>query len=225
MLERIAEGLWTVARPLTILGVVTLASRMTVARLGDGGLLVHSPVALGGGLKGALDALGPVRHVVAPNRMHHAFCGECVAAYPEARLWGAPGVAAKRPGLAFAGELGGAPDAAWADVLDQAVVGGIPMLNEVAFLHRPSGTLVLTDLAANGAPDDPPAQRLWARANRAYGRLASPLELRLLLRDRAAARRGIDRVLGWGFDRVVVGHGALVAGDGKRLAREAFAWI
>jgi hypothetical protein len=39
-----------------------------------------------------------------------------------------------------------------------------------------------------------------------------------MCRDRAAARRSLDRVLGWEFDRVVVGHGAVVEHDGKRLA-------
>ena len=227
MLDRLDEGLWTVTRPLKVLGAVPMASRMTVARLDDGdgdGLLLHSPVRLDAELRAALDALGPVRHVVAPNRMHHLFCDDYRAAYPGARLHGAPGVAAKRPDLGPLEELGDEPPAAWAGRLDQAVVRGIPMLNEVAFLHRASGTLVLADLAANGGPEDPAALRWWLRLNRAYGRLATPLEVRLLCRDRAAARASLGRVLGWGFDRVVVGHGAVVGRDGGRLAREAFAW-
>jgi hypothetical protein len=95
----------------------------------------------------------------------------------------------------------------------------------VAFHHRASGTLILTDLAANGGPNDPAALRWWLRLNRAYGGLATPLEVRLMCRDRAAARRSLDRLLGWEFDRVVVGHGAIVEHDGKRLVRQAFAWL
>jgi hypothetical protein len=63
------------------------------------------------------------------------------------------------------------------------------------------------------------------RLNRAYGGLATPLEVRLMCRDRTAARRSLDRLLGWEFDRVVVGHGAIVEHDGKRLVRQAFAWL
>jgi hypothetical protein len=226
MLDRLDEGLWTATAPLKVLGMVPMASRMTVIRLAGegGGLLVHSPVRLGPELKAVLDALGPVRHVVAPNRMHHLFCGDYRAAYPEARLYGALGLAAKRPDLAPLIELDDAAPEVWAGELDQVVVAGIPTLNEVAFLHRASGTLILTDLLANGGPGDPPALRWWLRLNRAYGGLATPLEVRLLCRDRAAARRSLEEVLGWGFDRVVVGHGAVVGRDGKRLAREAFAW-
>ena len=223
MLDLLAEGLWTVTRPFKMLGL-TLASRMTVVRLGDGSLFLHSPVRLDADLRRALDALGPVRHVVAPNRMHNLFCGDYRAAYPEAHLYGAPGLAGKRPELAFDAELEDTAPAAWAAEIGQALIAGIPMLNEVVFRHRASHTLILTDLAANSGPEDPPALRLWLRLNRAYGRLATPLEVRLLCRDRAAARQSLDRVLGWEFDRVVVGHGAVVERDGKRLAHEAFAW-
>lgn len=224
MLEPLADGIWTSTAPVKAMGFIPMTSRMTVIRLGDGGLLVHSPVKLGPDLHRGLTALGPVRHVVAPNRFHHMACADYRAAYPEARLHGAPGVAKKRPDLALDGELGDAPHDAWAGEVDQALVGGIPMLNEVAFLHRASGTLVVTDTAAHGTGDDPAAQRVWSRLNGVQGRLATPREIRLVCRDRQAARRSFDRILGWGFDRVVVGHGAVVTSGGKERAREAFAW-
>ena len=41
-------------------GLIPMASRMTVVRLNDGGLFVHSPVRLEPKLKAALDALGPL---------------------------------------------------------------------------------------------------------------------------------------------------------------------
>jgi hypothetical protein len=225
-LDRLDDGIWTVTAPLMAMGVIPMTSRMTVIRLpGDGGLLVHSPVKISPDIHRELTALGPVRHVVAPNRMHHMFCGDFRAAYPEARLYGAPGVAKKRPDLPLdGGELGDTAPEAWAGEVDQALVGGIPMLNEVVFLHRPSGTLIATDTAANVAPSDPMPVRVWARLNRVYGRLATPLEVRLVCRDRQAARRGLEKVLAWDFDRVIVGHGAVVPTGGKARAREAFAW-
>jgi len=67
MLDRLDEGLWAVTSPLKVLGLIPMASRMTVVRLHDGGLLVHSPVRLEPKLKAALDALGPVRHVLVPR--------------------------------------------------------------------------------------------------------------------------------------------------------------
>jgi hypothetical protein len=40
---------------------------MTVVRLADGGLFIHSPVSLDGALRAAVDALGPVTAIVAPR--------------------------------------------------------------------------------------------------------------------------------------------------------------
>jgi hypothetical protein len=119
MLDHLDEGLWAVTSPLKVLGLIPMASRMTVVRLNDGGLFVHSPVRLEPKLKAALDALGPTRHVIAPNRMHHLFCGDYRSAYPEARLYGAPGLAEKRPELAPLTQLGDAAPETWAGEIDQ----------------------------------------------------------------------------------------------------------
>jgi hypothetical protein len=66
MLTAFAEHIWTAARPARFWGVET-GSRMTVVRLAGGGLFVHSPVALDPATRRAVDALGPVRAVVAPS--------------------------------------------------------------------------------------------------------------------------------------------------------------
>ena len=42
-------------------------------KLSDGSLWVHSPVKLDPELKTAMDALGPVKHIVTPNFEHNKF--------------------------------------------------------------------------------------------------------------------------------------------------------
>ena len=64
-MRELDEGLWVEDRPLRLLGI-EVGARMTVVRLEDGGLFLHSPVALDADLRSDLDALGPVRCVVAP---------------------------------------------------------------------------------------------------------------------------------------------------------------
>ena len=78
---------------------------MTCIRLDDGSLFVHSPVKLDAELRKAVDERGPVRAVVAPNRFHHLFVGEWAAAYPDASVYGAPGLEEKRPDLRFDGSV------------------------------------------------------------------------------------------------------------------------
>src|SRR5262249_27677276 len=70
ILEPFAEGVWLSFAPASFLGL-RFTSTMTVLRLSDGGLLVHSPVALTPERRRAVDSLGPVRHLYAPNVYHH----------------------------------------------------------------------------------------------------------------------------------------------------------
>ena len=82
---------------------------MTVIRLADGSLFVHSPIELTDTLRGEIDALGPVRHVVAPNSFHHLYVAPYRDAYPAARLYAAPGLVARRPKIPFDETLGDEP--------------------------------------------------------------------------------------------------------------------
>jgi hypothetical protein len=43
--------------------------------------------------------------------------------------------------------------------------------------------------------------------------------------QRAAARRSLDRILAWDFDRVVMSHGEVVSTGGHRLVEQAFAFL
>lgn len=133
-----APGLWTadgqadVAVP-KFLRRYDFSTRMTIIRLADGGLFLHSPIPLDDGLRAELDGLGEVRAIVAPNKAHHLFVGDCCAAYPDAKLYGALGLEFKRKDLSFAGMLGDEPRPEWRGDIEQRTVRGIPMLNEVAF--------------------------------------------------------------------------------------------
>ncbi|KPK11992.1 MAG: hypothetical protein AMJ62_16130 [Myxococcales bacterium SG8_38] len=69
-LSEIDDGLWTTAVPLRFWGVET-GARMTIVRLRDGGLFVHSPLWLDATLKAEIDSVGPVTAVVAPSLFHH----------------------------------------------------------------------------------------------------------------------------------------------------------
>jgi hypothetical protein len=104
------EALWLADGPdVPFLRVFRYPTRMAAARLASGELFVGSPIALDAGLADELAALGPVRHLVAPNALHHLFLGDWSRRFPGARLYAAPGLARKRPDLRFHAELGAAP--------------------------------------------------------------------------------------------------------------------
>lgn len=198
---------------------------MIAVRLPGGELWVHSPIALEAELREELEAVGRVGFLVAPSLMHDRFAAEWAAAFPQATLWLAPGLAERRRDLPRHGVLGHAPEPAWASVLDQHPVAGMPRMNEVVFLHRPTRTLILTDLAVHFSSCDSLWTRAYLWANHAYGRLGCTYVLRLLTRDREAARRSLDRILEWDFDRVIMSHGQVLERDGPEALRRAFAWL
>jgi hypothetical protein len=190
---------------------------MTVVRLPDGGLLLHSPIPFDDALDAALAPLGPVKHLVAPNKVHHLFVRSWLDRHPAATLHGAAGLPEKRRDLPFSGTLDDQALPAWQGSIDQTVIRGAPWLNEVVFFHRPSRTLILTDLLFNvRSPANLPTA-LVLRMMGTHKRLARSRVWLLISRDRAALRASVERILAWDFDRVSVAHGDPL-GPGARPA-------
>src|SRR5262245_47866757 len=106
-LNKVADDLWTMRRLINTPdeqgNPMELTSRMTIARLTNGALFLHSPVALDTDLQAELQRLGTVAFIVAPSRWHDLFIKEYVGAYPEAQAWAAPGLREARPDVAVQG--------------------------------------------------------------------------------------------------------------------------
>jgi hypothetical protein len=223
-LRQLGENIWVADRPQRFYGL-EVGTRMTVIRLTDGSLLLHSPVALDAKLRRELDAIGRVKFVVAPNRVHHLYAGKVADVYSESRLWIGPGLERKRPDLNFVAVLGDEAPAEWRDQVDQAHFRGRPYENEIVFFHRASRTLILCDLAFNFGPSAAAATRLLMKLIRSYGRFGPSKLDPLLIRDRSAARQSLEHILSWDFDRVVVAHGDVLESGGHEALRQGYAWL
>ncbi len=140
-LAPIADNLWSATTPLRFWGVET-GSRMTIARLDDGGLFVHSPLPLDDGLQLEVDAMGPVEFVVAPSLFHHMAVTAWKQAYPSAVYACCPGLERKRADIAWDRVLADRPEPEWASDLDQVFFAARTMENEVVFFHRATRTMI-----------------------------------------------------------------------------------
>ncbi|MEM9459029.1 MAG: DUF4336 domain-containing protein [Myxococcota bacterium] len=226
MLESIAPGLWHDQFDLYVPPRVHFRGRMVVARLRDGRLWVHSPIPIDDGLAEQLAALGEVGHLVAPNGFHHLHFDAAARRYPRARRWIVPALTHKRPELGDGAErLGDQAPAAWADDFDQRLVGGMPKVDEVVFLHRASKTLVLTDLVFNILEYRGLMAGLVFRLAGTHKRLGQSRLLRSLVRDRPAAALAAQRILDWDFERVVMAHGEIIEKDAHARLVEALDWM
>ncbi|MEM1316145.1 MAG: DUF4336 domain-containing protein, partial [Pseudomonadota bacterium] len=201
-------------------------TRMTVVRLAGGGLWLHSPVAPTPARLEAAAALGPVEHLVAPNLIHSLGVAPWKAAHPEATVWVSPGFAARHPDLPADIAFGPRIRPPWSGEIEHGLIEGHALLDEVVFLHRRSATLIVTDLIQK---HDPARERwLWRQVKGLAGVLGrrggTSRDIRLTVRDRAAFRRSVARVLDWEFDNLVISHGFCVKGGAKDEVRRALAW-
>lgn len=219
-LAPLAIDLWEATDELRLRSGVVFPVRMTVARRGAG-LVLWSPIAIDDQLAAELADLGPVTHIVAPNQFHHLYAAAAKRRYPSAQLLGAPGLAAKRPALPIDGALA---SGSLGDELTLFSTGGIPRLEEVVALHRPSGTLIVTDLVFHVLEARGVMSWLVFRCVAGtLGRCAQSRLLRWLTTDRAAFASSLEELLTLDFDRLVMAHGEVIERGGRELLATATA--
>lgn len=229
----VAQDLWIVdSGPMRAMGVIPIPVRMTVVRLENGDLLLHSPTRHVPQLQAALESLGPIRHLVAPNIVHWTFLKEWQRQLPGALTWAAPGLrqrrTVRRSGVRLDRDLHEGPLPDWPEELDRIIVPGGGGFREVALFHRPSRTLILVDLVLNFEPGKLPFPlRPFARA---MGITApdgkAPAYLRAVVRRGGSrAREAGRRLLATNPERVIFAHGKWFDRDaGARLER-SLRWL
>lgn len=202
-------------------------TRMAVARLSDGSAWVWSPVALTDGLVESVEAIGPVRHIVSPNKIHHLFLSEWAERWPDAMVYAPPGLARKRTDLRFDAELGDGPDPAWAADIDQVIFRGSLALEEVTFFHRASRTAIFCDLIQRFPEAAATGWRGWVmRMDGLVGEHGSaPREWRASFLRRGKARAARDKVLGWNAGQLLIAHGECVKIGAAAVIERALRWI
>jgi hypothetical protein len=216
--------MWVAEHSMKIAGI-DFGRRMTAVLLSSGELWLHSVAHLTPDLREQLDAIGPVRFVVSPNRFHHKYMEHYQENYPAAELLASPGLPERREDLSFSGTVGDESDPRWITDLEQTAFHGNKIATEIVFFHRASRTLILTDLCFNLPPSRPLLTQLAARALGVYNRLGVSRMMRRGMSDRNAARASLARILAWDFDRVIVGHGDIVETGGRGQLEQAFTWL
>jgi hypothetical protein len=202
-------------------GGFLIPTRSFAVRMREGALAVLSPLPDEAALRDVA-ALGRVAFLIAPNSFHYLGIPAWVAAFPGARVFLAPGLRERRPELPPGDELAEGAPIPFADVLAHAVLAPQRGVSEVAFLHRPSRTLILTD-AAFHILDAPRRDRLGWRLMGVWQRFGPSLTARrALLRDRPGIADWLERICRWDFARIAVAHGEVLEGASAATLREAF---
>lgn len=223
-LRQFSEAIWTADSPLNVLGL-ELGARMSIVDYsGQGDLWVHSPLRPDDELTEEIKKIGHVRYIIAPNRWHHMFVGSFLRSFPEARVYGAPGLDKKRKDLNFEGILTSDHNYPWSEAVSHKVLSGAPLLNEVIFYHKQSKTLIVTDLGLHICEDRSFYTKLIFRLMGIYNRFGwSALEKKFFIKEKGLFEDSIQEILGWDFEKIIMAHGNTVSSNGKTIFKEAFA--
>jgi hypothetical protein len=177
-----------------------------------------------------VDRLGSVRHLVSPNKLHHLYLPDWNAAFPGAQLWGPQSTIRKCRDLDFHAALRDDPPPEWGPDIDQAWFRGSFAMDEIVFLHRPSGTAIVADLIQTFS--DAFLRKHWgwlgfvARLDGlTEDKASAPREWRLSFIDRGPARRARDKVMGWGCRNLIVAHGERPSSIDQAFLAKSFRWL
>ncbi len=227
-LKPVAKNIWIVDGPEIKFSGMPFSTRMTIIRLTNGDLFIHSPTPLPDSLKAEIDALGTVKHLVSSNFIHYWWIGEWHEKYPQAIRWASPKVQprAAKHNISFDRDLADQPDPEWADEIDQMIIRGSWAMQEVEFFHKPSRTLILTDLIENFEPKR--VRSWWIKILMRLGGVADPdgkLPIDLYFsffghRDKLKA--AIKNMIDWNPERVIIAHGRWYEKNGADELRRAF---
>lgn len=198
---------------LTVSGIrlpLPFTTRMTVVRLSNGDLVLHSPTKFDERLATQVQTLGRVRHLVSPNQFHYAHVGEWARAFPETISWASPRVRrrarARHVDVDFTRDLDIRTPEEWQGEIDQLLFPG-GYFKEFIFFHKASRTLILADTIINIELDK--LSEPWRTATKLtgmyypYGQLFFGMRLPLLV-QRRKAKAAIRRI----YDMTEPGRGA-----------------
>jgi hypothetical protein len=199
--------------------------KMTVFLLASGEVALHSAIAMDAAGMSALEAIGRPSWVLVPNAMHSSDAGWYAERYPSARVLVPAAVRTRL--FEKVRRIDGSLDEDWPEGA-RGELAVVPLhgtrIGEVAFVHGPSRTLVLTDAVFNYQGGDLPwLARTFMRANRAYDRFGpSRIFESFFVTDRGALAASIEALLEHDFDRVIMSHGRILDTGGKDALRAAF---
>jgi len=221
VMKELGENIWVHDDVMSLAGKL-LELRMTIVKLSNGGLWVHSPTALSPELIEEIKTLGSVSFIVGASNGHNIWLREWQDAFPDAALYVSGGIP-KKLKLTNYQVLSESHDSIWAEDLDREFMLGVPLFNESVFFHKSTKSLIVTDLIQNYPDERPPGfpgfvtKYLFEPIGFKGTCVAPPLKMGFMIKDKQNFALFIERVLDWDFERIIVTHGDIIETNAKQI--------
>ncbi len=203
-------------------------TRMTIVRLYNGKIWLHSPAKISEDLVKEIQKLGEVGYLISPNKIHHLFLQDWIALYPDAKVYSSPGLEKKRKDISFDSALTDIAETEWKDEIEQLIFKGSNIMEEVVFFHKKSRTLILTDLVENFHPNH------FVGFRKVLARIAgivspngrTPLDWRAtFIFNKSEARASLQAMLNWNPERIIISHGECIENEALTFLKRSFSWL
>lgn len=223
-IEKLSENVLRVEGDLA--GGPPLKRVMTVARMQDGRLVIHSAIALEETAMAELEAFGPVSFVVVPNHWHRLDAARFATRYPDAKVLCPPG---SRKKVEQVCRVDGSYDAFLSDGrVRLELLDGVNELEGVMHVQEEDGvTLVFNDALFN-MPHKTGLSGFILRhvTGSSGGPRVSRLVRTFVLKDKRAFRAHLERLAATpGLRRIVVAHHQTIEDEPARALREVAATL
>jgi len=214
-MKKIDKNIWVAETEFKLFGA-DFGNRMTVIRLNSGNLLLHSPIKLNDGLLNNVRELGKVEFIVTPNSFHGLFVDEWRKEFPEAKYF----TAKEDESLSF--PLRALRNELLSSDIEIIKMKGAPKVNEYAFVHKESNTLVLTDLAFNIGCDVSFWSKIFFKLNGAFDEFGPSRLMKMMITDVEELNSSIEEILTFEIERIIVSHGNILESNSRAALKEAF---
>lgn len=204
-------------------------TRMTIVRLSNNKLWIHSPIAYDKELDNKIKALGEIAYIVAPNKYHYSYILDWYNHYPQAQVYLAKGIRVKlnvevKEQFIL---LESVAETIWSkEILFTPFKGSIAM-EEVVFFHKESATLILTDLIENIEVNDLPFfyKIVFKIGDNQYPKARTSRDLRSSFISKKKAIESYTIIESWNPDKIIFSHGRIILENGSEKLKEAFFWL
>ncbi|KAH8830126.1 hypothetical protein DL96DRAFT_1591694 [Flagelloscypha sp. PMI_526] len=231
VIRKVTSNITTFSKPFKVFGILPWGGRSTAIRLNNGSVWVLASTPLTIDTKATLDAMGPVKWIMAGDVGHYLFIAEFAKAYPDAKVIAVKDLVQKlqEKDVRVDGAYGSDPEGTmygFEEEIQARYFSGFAN-KDVAWVHGPSKTLVVADLIFNLPGTEQHSKSKASSKVPLLGSLKPSGSVHKTFvyvgQDKVAMKRDVHAVAGWDFDRIIMCHGDVIETGGKAQWKEAYA--
>lgn len=214
--------LWTDFCPMRMAGLPA-GRRVAVARGASGQIVVFSPLPVSSVAIADLRELGEPAAFVIPSRFHERFFSDYFEYFPRSVFLASKASLADHPNWKLSAFSPSSSELAGFDVVE---VEGMPAVQEHVFYQRATRTLIIADLLFNIPESGGWFTRTLLKIADMGGRPRPSRLWRTVIKNSREFGLSLQRIRKLDFDRIIPGHGEVIAADARKIFDEAFShWL